>query len=261
MGAAALTLHYPEAGAVRFHPERRAADRPGGAFPAGGGGTSGRAAGAHPLVSGGWSGHDHVDWSARGATPGRAGQESDVAGTASAPWASRDAPASAPSPRDCVQLWDGRRLDCTFSEVSALVAQAPEGGPGLVSILHHLKARLGARPAAAGDPAQAEPSGPTLVARLSGPTQPTPTPGVAGAAARMNPAQVSEGSPSLPSTPTVTSHPPGHRSSLWPMMVVELYYFPFSLLWGPWGRSLLDQHPEPRSDIIWVCCRCGRPME
>ncbi|XP_057169936.1 uncharacterized protein LOC130544084 isoform X1 [Ursus arctos] len=174
---------------MRFHPERRAADRPGGAFPAGGGGTSGRAAGAHPLVSGGWSGHDQVDWSARGATPGRAGQESDVAGTASAPWASRDAPASAPSPRDCVQLWDGRRLDCTFSEVSALVAQAPEGGPGLVSILHHLKARLGARPAAAGDPAQTEPSGPKLVARLSGPTQPTPTPGVAGAAARMNPAQ------------------------------------------------------------------------
>lgn len=37
-GPGALTLHYPEAGAMRFRPERRAADRPGGAFPAAGAG-------------------------------------------------------------------------------------------------------------------------------------------------------------------------------------------------------------------------------
>ncbi|XP_027475114.1 zinc finger protein 28 homolog [Zalophus californianus] len=70
------------------------------------------------------------------------------------------------------------------------VARAPEsGGRGLVSISHHLTAKLGARHAAAGDPAPAEPSGRTLVARPSGPAQPNRTPGVAGAAARMNTAQ------------------------------------------------------------------------
>jgi len=58
-----------------------------------------------------------------------------------------------------------------------------------VSVSQHLIARLGARHAAAGGPALAEPSGPTPVARLSGPAQPNRTPGVAAAAARMNTAQ------------------------------------------------------------------------
>lgn len=72
--ARARKLRYPEMGAARFRPGKGAADAREGRFLRGRGGTSGRAAGAHPLVSGGWSAHDHVDWGARRATRGRAGR-------------------------------------------------------------------------------------------------------------------------------------------------------------------------------------------
>ncbi|XP_070488541.1 uncharacterized protein [Equus przewalskii] len=163
-------------------PERVANDGPGGAFPAVLGGASAIAAAGHPSGSGGWLDHDHVDWSAARwpLLCGRAGKESDVAeataapGASRAPWPPLHSPGTVPPtvgqlPSRLVSA--RRRRDRAFAQASAPALRrcGPEGG-GLrpVSLRHHFLAGLRAQHAARDDPAQAEPSGPALVARLSG---------------------------------------------------------------------------------------------
>lgn len=160
LGRRRAYITLPRRGCYELPPDRRAADRPGGAFPAGRDYRPHRRStslGEPRLVGRGTRG---VEFPGRS---GRAGRESDVTGTASVPWASRDTLASAPSPRDSARLWDGRHPYLLPGPRRRLSGSCGHRTPS-------------SREVRSGAGSRRRPSAPILVARLSGPIQPTQTP-------------------------------------------------------------------------------------